>query len=494
LYGDALAWLGRPLDTSRSDAVLGERMRVGREYRDVLSGSAQRQREDAADLDRLSSRQAAEREAARPGELVLPSAPSMAARGFADPGPSAGLLQQLQSVMLGAGLLAEQIAGLRGSSTAAVSALRGAFQGWAEGDRERAERSLTQWEAASKKLLQEHRARVEAYRGVVEDQQMSWAEKMNVLSMRAKADEFQGLAKATEIQDWDQVLKSVQHAETLGSQQQQQLVRTLLTIQDRRDRQREMEGFREDQRVAHEKFIDAQNRVHAAERREDRAGLEAFQRQMRVDQQAFELARDRLRLAEKGEEPAAGDFYDRQQGRVRVITKGEEKADLAAVKAGGQPQFKKLSTVDKNLVERLAVARPIVDRLDQLVDKINVVAPGQNISAGLLQRLKRVAGIGEDITQIENLSVEAGTEITAALSQGQPRVTIFNMVLGKIEPKATQTWSVAKQQVQTMKTTLQNRVQSATGDPDAFNKLSEGFTGYTDAPKPPGTAGWKILP
>lgn len=234
LYGDALSWI-RPVDTTRSDAALGERMRVGRESRDLIASSVARQRDDTEALDRTASMQSAEREAARPGALALPSAPSMAARGFADPGPNASLLQQLQSVMLGAGLMAQQIGGLRGSATAAVSALRGAFQGWAEGDRERANRSLTEWEANTKKLLQEHRARVDAYRDIVEDQKTSWAEKMAVLSMRSKSDEWAAMGKASEAADWDQVIKSYTHAETLGSQQQMQMVRTLLDVQNHRD-------------------------------------------------------------------------------------------------------------------------------------------------------------------------------------------------------------------------------------------------------------------
>ena len=126
--------------------------------------------------------------AATPPALALPTPPSTEARPFMVPGKDT--LAQVQAALAGATQLALGIGGMRGGGSAlgAVAGLKGAIHGWMEGDKDRVERSMAEWNANSDKLLAEHRSRREAYNDLLTSQDRSMQERLAEIGIRARLD------------------------------------------------------------------------------------------------------------------------------------------------------------------------------------------------------------------------------------------------------------------------------------------------------------------
>jgi len=169
------------------------------------------------DLSTDAAARAKEREAGRAErdvstrKLTEQGTPEFTARPFLAPG--AGILNQLQSALVGVTAMATQIRGLSGSAIPAMAAMKGLAEGYAKGDRERIDNEWAAWKAANAKLTAAHKAAVEKYRDLVEDQTLSAAEKQLLASVRLKGLEFVAGQRALEAQDIEAQLKEVSAAE-----------------------------------------------------------------------------------------------------------------------------------------------------------------------------------------------------------------------------------------------------------------------------------------
>lgn len=291
--GGTPAWMAPP-DTSFMNKALDAYLDKGREQSEATRRMVERGQTRLDENERLAAEQAAARKAAMPGALALPNAPSMKARGFLDPGPDASVLQQLQSVMLGIGVIGQQWSGLRGSATAAVSALRGAFQGWAEGDHERANRELKKWQADTEKLLAEHKDRVESYQRIWDDQQLSWSQRMDLTAARSRLDGFEPMILASEKQDIGQIIDVTGKQLQWGQQHMDRMTNIRLAMQARAD------ALTESKR-AHEESARHNKATEEAERRRADEQLRRDQETRRQHEVTERNAAAQLQLARERE-------------------------------------------------------------------------------------------------------------------------------------------------------------------------------------------------
>lgn len=179
----------------------------------ALRTSAAHRRSDATDLKALTDLQAAERTAARPTVPTLPTPPDTTPKPFLSPSP--GMLAQLQSAITGATEMVVGVGGLKGGgyAIAAVSGLKGALEGWAAGDRERAEASFRDWKANVAKLDQDYQHRLESYRTLLTDQHRSIEARLAQIGIQARSDGDLTAAGAAERGNLGQLLDLVSSRE-----------------------------------------------------------------------------------------------------------------------------------------------------------------------------------------------------------------------------------------------------------------------------------------
>ena len=212
--------LGAPAtrDFAAERAALAPRREAKEAERQKAVGAVTQELErTTADLSTDAAARAKEREGGRAERDVVTrrlteqGTPEFTARPFLAPG--AGILNQLQSALVGVTAMATQIRGLSGSAIPAMAAMKGLAEGYAKGDRERIDNEWAAWKAANAKLTAAHKAAVEKYRDLVEDQTLSAAEKQLLASVRLKGLEWVAGQRALEAQDIEAQLKEISAAE-----------------------------------------------------------------------------------------------------------------------------------------------------------------------------------------------------------------------------------------------------------------------------------------
>lgn len=387
--GGLPSWMA-PVDTSALNRGLDAYLEKGREQSAAIGRAAERGSARLDEDERVAASQADERKAAMPGALALPNAPSMKARGFGDPGPDASILHQLQSVMLGIGVIAQQWAGLRGSSTAAVSALRGAFQGWADGDHERANREMKKWQADTEKLLAEHKDRVESYQRIWDDQKLSWAQRMDLTSARARLDGLEPLMLATEKQDIGQIIDVTAKQMQWNQQHQDRVAAVVSQIQARTDARHDAQQFKTEMDASNKKhqveielMREKARSLDAADRRED---AERVRKEIQDRDFAFrrEMEDKRIAAAKDAKEQTldlqlvrGGPWLDKGQPglqQVNNLTRGDWNA------AGGDKAYARVQPQQLQVAQLLvSQGFPAIDRMVELAPKVLAKGKGSNL-------------------------------------------------------------------------------------------------------------------
>lgn len=394
-----------------------------------------------------------------PASPALPPPPSRQLTEFLSPvdgeSPSASITKLLQAV----GLFATGISGAaRGDARAGLAAFTGAMKGWQEGDKERADRHFADWEAQTATALTKWKTERQTYQDIMEAANLSIEQRLKLAHLAALREDNKQAAAIFEQGDLEKSIGFLtKQAASAG-----EMERWSGTLKQQKEQAEENRKLEE-------------KRIKIAEQ----AGRE----------QAEE---HRIRREELLAQPAPGRYYDPEQG-VRTVTKKELRDDLATAAGGGKPKFRELKPQEVQLAERVAIGFPILDRLDQLMDKIQVAAKGENITQGLINRLKLRSGISEDLKEFTTLKLDAALEQAAAMSGGMPRIAILKMLRGEASPSESETISVAKRAIETTRTTLKNRITQSTGDPNGWKVLSKDLEQYV----PKGTAaddGWKIEP
>lgn len=393
-----------------------------------------------------------------PPPTVLPAPPSRKLTDFLSVHEGEAPENTISKLIQATTLMATGFTGLaRGDATAALASMKGALQGWQEGDKQRADRAFADWKAQTDKLIYDAEERHRYWKDLFEDKKLSVEQQMQLWKLSLESYGFDVAATESATRDADARVK-------FYTEQQNHLDQ----VKASSDRLAQMHADRQ-------AAIQATDQ-RARERREDQRAA-AVERELNV-----RAARDEKR-EQHLDEPAKGEFYDWSDGSIRQITNREWQADHGA-RAGGQPPlFTHATNQQVALVERLAIAPRILDRVRELVDKVNAVAPGDNITTGLLNKIAQKAGISAELQELRALNADAALELTAALSGGQPRITILHIIREEATPGVGMTRDAAQRSVDTMETTIRNRLQMTTGDPNAYDKLSKGLKPYAPGQK-----------
>ena len=399
-----------------------------------------------------------------PAAPDIPPAPSRKLTDFLAPVAGESPENTITKLIQGIGLMASGIVGLkRGDATAALAGLHGALKGWQEGDKERADRAFSDWSAASKRVADDWERRHRLYRDALENNDLTIQQRVEAVKLKALEEGHDVAAAQATRNDIGELL------------------------QWNREDGLALEKFNMDRaRLAEQHFWKEmhleQQRAMMVEGAKYHQALLADRAQARKDALDNKMAAAEAKRDEKNSQKAHGSYYDFANGEVREISLGQWQENNERINRGERPAFRPLSNQQIQLVERLAVAPPILDRLDELINKINAEAPGENITTGLINKLKGKAGISADIQEINTLNLDNALENAAALSGGQPRIAILQMIRGEATPNVSMTADVAHRLVQTTRTTIANRLAKTTGDPDAFDKTSKGLTRYGQKP------------
>jgi len=280
-----------------------------------------------AELDKTTDEQtadaaarAAERKTGRATlDATKPSAekPDITARPFLAPG--AGVLNQLHAALISVGALATQIGGLSGSAMPAMLAMRGLAEGYAKGDRERIDHEWAAWKASNEELLAKHRAAVETYRDLVEDQKLSAAEKQLLASTRLKGLEWTAAQHALAAQDIEGQLKELAAAEDRERKHTETMKKLDEQIANHGAQQKRLDAALDETRLFH-RNMEKQRATEADERARQR------DRDLDLKQQGLDLRErlgsDKLKEREAGYTTMSGVLTDMDGLVDRLDKKG----------------------------------------------------------------------------------------------------------------------------------------------------------------------------
>src|SRR5438309_3542920 len=320
--------------------------------------------------ERVGTRIAEEKQAitavpheAPPAAETLPKPPSVGLTPFLAPVEGERPENTIAKLIQGVGLLATGVAG-RKDARASLAALTGALKGWQEGDKERADRHFADWQAQSETMLKNWQAKRARWKDLMEDRSLTIQE-------RARLWELDMLKEGVELDPLKANLEGAQYLQGLMDKQQAHV--DSISVQ--------IAHLTNSKELGDQRLAEAKERLAETRRWHD------------------ELAELKKKAEEeKLDQPAHGSFYD-TKGEIRQITKREEQENLQRMAKGEPATYRSLTSQQIALLERLAIAPRIIDRMDALVEKINAAAPGENITQGLINRLATKAGISADLQE-----------------------------------------------------------------------------------------------
>jgi len=415
---------------------------------------------------------------------------------FLAPVAGESVMATTMKLLQGITLFATGLGGLaKGDARAGLAAFSGAMRGWAEGDDEKARRELATWKGHMESAINNWTIERDSYLDWIGSANLSLDNMLKGAEMDAKVRGNEQAARAFATGEQATGLKFLEDQFRRMHEMQQDIATFNYQVQKH---EQDAADRRERDRQAHE---DRQARIatDAAYKSEliglKRDGMEQRMRELdlrladrALDRQSREeLSRERMALMEQFRRLALDQkmigkrYYDRDQGEIREITSGEHEADAPNLMAG-HPRFSPLTQAEVGLLNRLAVSPPILDRLEQLVSKINDYRPGANLTNGYIQYLKEQAGIGADIQEFLALNVDVALETAASLSGGQPRIAILHILREEGQAHEFMTTDVALRTIQTARTTIYNRGARDTGDIQTIPNLARILHQYAPSP------------
>lgn len=359
-------------------------------------------------------------------------------------------------------LFATMAGGGRTGARASLSAFTGMLQGWKEGNREKADREYGAWKDSTEAMLNQFDNEMRRYSSILIAERVPLDQKLRALELAARDQQNDMLADQLKIGEYDKSIAELDKRRSSAEKLIESFTK-LLAMKEDKDRRLQ------DAKLFHLGLLDRKDEQIANTREsiKDRQGQREFMRELLGDQ-----------AAQHGKE-----YWVVSEGRMRPISKNEEIQDLQSAKSGQPTNFRPLDMQDRRLLDRLVVAVPIVQRLRTLIDRVAAEHPGENITTGLISKAAFKAGLSPDLQELASLNIDATLETTAAVSGGQPRITIMQMIRGEATPKFGMTKDVMIRAVDVMETTIGNRADSITKDPGTLAKLAKDLKPYTD-PRP----------
>lgn len=385
-----------------------------------------------------------------PTPPTLPAPPSRQLSGFmtARPGetPEASI-----SKFLGAlGVFASGAVGLsKGNARGSLAALTGALSGWQQGDAEWAQRRYEDWKAETDTMLSQHKLQREQWEEWFKSSKLSLEQKTKALELDILGSGFDLEPYKIEAAGADGLMKFMEH---------------------RREAEERLQLSRDRIVEGRERHLSDQalKRQLADEARETRLAIAA-------QGAADRIAAREEKKSDKRDVPYKHSVWDKERGDIVTVTQGEREDDLQRALRNEPTRFKDIDNDEKKSIDRLALAPSIIKRLDVLIDRILAENPGENLTQGLINRMKRK--MGPDIAVFEELNKDVSVELASALSGGSPRISILNMIQGTA-PDLSFTRETAHAQTAAAYTTIANRLTRLTGDPQAVERVSKDFRDY----------------
>lgn len=378
--------------------------------------------------------------AAVPQPQPQPETPNIKLRPFGEVSPGDSTMQALQKNLMTLGLIAQMGMGVaKGHPQGALAAYTGALQGWAQGDRARAETEWQEYLAQVQKAQREWQHRVTAFEAIRRKHEG------DIEQFRLQMILEAGRA-GMEDRFLESINKSPDNAmKLLGLQGR--MLGDLLQSAIQLDSQRQMMDFR------HQMQKDAQ----------------AFQERMRQDQQVFEMQMEDKRHGNRMEEaeeklamkplrpPAGGMIYD---------TKGKQAlSEIPQNQMSGDPtRYKVLNAAQRNQVEFIDTTPPMLRQVAELIPQILTDYPGYNIAQAKLLALQGKLGMTPALRNYLSINRELTVEATRILGGGgQLRVSLMNKLENEVSPRVSDTQRTAQAALNTMAINFENRKRTTLG-------------------------------
>lgn len=380
-------------------------------------------------------------DAQRPAPVQLPPPPSLALRPFGSAKPGEDTFESLNRVLSLVGLLGQEAVGVqRGFARGALSAYQGALQGWADGDKERAQRDWLDYTHQVDRLQANHKALMDDYN----DAWVKYGHDMDTFQVH------QGIIAAEHGLDGEQI--------NLAFSKPQEFQRRLSVTGKR---------------------IDQLNK--------DTDSLEA--------KMLAELARV------QGEKSKREDIYNQRlaPGRYYDTTTGEEISNLTNGELKADPhRYKKGANTDFQTTEFIDSALPMIDEMRGLVPKLLAEYPGQNLGQAASLAAQGKLAASPELKRFMQLREELKFEATRVVSgSGRMLVGVLNSMDEQVMTSTSDTQGTAIESLNTLEDTMRNRRDAMSGFKSERPPYRPVGSGNPNAPagsstKPPADSGWTV--
>lgn len=155
-------------ETPEEKQAKGDVLEIGKQKATLAKGYEESVKQRAGELEAALNKP----KPTAPETPNYPTPPSQKIRPFADNTPGEPWQVTAQKAMLQLGLLAQSVGGLvTGYPKGALAAMEGAYQGWAEGDKERGDRQFKEWGAITEQMKDKYEQDREHFRDLWENWQ-----------------------------------------------------------------------------------------------------------------------------------------------------------------------------------------------------------------------------------------------------------------------------------------------------------------------------------
>lgn len=368
--------------------------------------------------------------------------PDTGARPFLEGLPGESTSATLQRMLTGVSLLAQMGVGVGvGYSRGALAAYEGALEGWAKGDRQRAENDWAQYLQNVASMQRDYKNRRKAYDDVIEENKWNVQQLQLRLGMKAAelGEEQQGVELAFKSADAFQ--KRVQLTgsmlEKLNADASRATTQLLL------QKQKEAQAL-ELKRMG----IESQERIAAAT---------IEQRREATAQRAHELKIARMTAEDRRRDipvQSEGGFFDKLTGAV--MSKGTVTRGMMM----DEPhRFTNWSGQAREQWDQANREMVMLNRLAELTPGLLAKYGAQNLMQSLQLRGEQKLALAPDLREFANLNEESNFALARVLSGGVPRVAMLKTLREHVGARLEDTVATALRSINAQRTTMRDFIE-----------------------------------
>jgi hypothetical protein len=202
---------------------------------------------------------------------VLPPSPSRQLHDFLAPVEGEPPERSVMKLISALSVMGTGIGGLaKGDARAALAGMTGALKGWQEGEKDRADRAFSDWEAATARLLKNYEVEHRTYRDIMEDANLTNEQRLTAVKLAALQYDNPILAAKIEVGNYDAVIADLAQAQTHADNVQTRTQAIQLAHEDKVRQQDLLAAYHKQQeadRVAQREATEQRHRETLAEHR-----------------------------------------------------------------------------------------------------------------------------------------------------------------------------------------------------------------------------------